>query len=992
MRLITFCFITSLFLSISLLAQVTDTSLARVYLDSSEVKMGRGQFEEALAYGRKTLDLSRKFSDEKSLLTATAYNQIGDVLIKKGDLKKAMGYIRRSLHICQQLSAQRSQEAAHAYFIEAHIHFAKGRYARAMEAYQKSLNIRREVLGDDHQKVANSLQAIGLTYYALGELEKALEYNQRALEISTNQAETTYHDLASTYNNLGLIFNRKGELDKSLSYFHQSINTILSNKTSPNFDISHVYNNVGMMYNNMGEYEKALSYFEKSLAKRIEIFGLSHPFIAGSYTSIGNAYQHQGKYKEAFGYYQNALELSRKALGEMHPRTANSYTRIASNHHKQKEYGLALKNYRRALEIQLQVFGQQHPEVASSFTGIGKAYLATDAYSKAKEYALKALAIWLKNYGELHPKLAATYGMLGDISLAKKDYSDALKYFVKAVNTLDELKKVMYSGDSRQLHLAENYRVFENAIKTILDSNRESMDQAALKQAFLFAEKSKASLLQESLNASRAKYFAGIPDSLLEHEDKLKRALAYLEKTKFKEQERTNDQNDSLIQAYNARIFEIQQQHEKLIRRFENNYPEYYNLKYKTEVISATQIQRDILQPDQALLEYFVGDSSIFVFILSPDAFQIHTIKKDFPLQQWTNQMRIGIYQYQLSGNNDEDTYVAYSDTFAFAAHQLYQKLLAPLKKNLPEKLIIIPDGALNYIPFEALLVKAPTVNYHYKNHSYLIEDHQISYCYSATFLQELNRKHTKASKGFLAFAPSFRTFEDLTAGVKDRKKAFRPLQFSTAEVRHIQKLLGGNMYIGEKATKENFIRLAHNYQILHLASHGKANDKSGVFSFLVFSDVEDSLENNFLYVRDLYNLTLNADLVVLSACETGVGELKRGEGVISLARGFAYAGAKSIVTTLWSVSDKNTKDLLILFYKNIKAGMAKDEALRKAKLSYIQQHSHREAHPFFWASLVPMGNMAPVTLASGIPDLNVLTLLLFIVFGIAWWVYKNRK
>ena len=164
-----------------------------------------------------------------------------------------------------------------------------------------------------------------------------------------------------------------------------------------------------------------------------------------------------------------------------------------------------------------------------------------------------------------------------------------------------------------------------------------------------------------------------------------------------------------------------------------------------------------------------------------------------------------------------------------------------------------------------------------------------------------------------------------------------------------------------KKATKETFEKIVGDYRIVHLATHGKANDKIGDYCFLAFTEQKDSLQNELLYVRDIYNLSLNADLVVLSACETGIGELKRGEGVISLARAFAYSGAKSLITTLWSVNDKSTMQIMEGFYRQLKKGASKDAALWKAKQVYLEKSKHEQAHPFFWSAFIPIGDMQAV-------------------------------
>lgn len=321
---------------------------------------------------------------------------------------------------------------------------------------------------------------------------------------------------------------------------------------------------------------------------------------------------------------------------------------------------------------------------------------------------------------------------------------------------------------------------------------------------------------------------------------------------------------------------------------------------------------------------------------------------------------------------NMADTYKSkgdYSKALAYyeKAIELYEKLIKPVKSQLSEDLIIVPDGILGYIPFEALLMQKPEKAIRFHDHAYLLRDHNISYSFSATLLREMmQKKHqTTPDKAIIAYAPFFdndttalaKTFADDIAMRRD----LTPLSNSGEEAFRIAKSMGGEAIVGKAATTQMFVETAQSARILHLATHGKADDKSGDYAFLAFAPSSDSLEKGLLYVRDLYNLTFNADMVVLSACETGIGKLQRGEGIISLARAFAYAGAKSIVTSLWSVNDAKTKDLMLLFYQNLKKGKSKDAALRQAKLSFIAKNIHPNANPFFWAAFIGIGDMKAV-------------------------------
>ena len=226
-----------------------------------------------------------------------------------------------------------------------------------------------------------------------------------------------------------------------------------------------------------------------------------------------------------------------------------------------------------------------------------------------------------------------------------------------------------------------------------------------------------------------------------------------------------------------------------------------------------------------------------------------------------------------------------------------------------------------------------------------------------------LTKKHKREPTNFLLGMAPFSTTDttlmpDLFTFTEGGRAEIMPLKYSGQEVANITKLMKGTSIYGKKATEQKFMELAPTYRIIHLASHSKVNPQSSNYSFLAFSEIKDSIENELLYVRELYNLSLNADMVVLSACETGLGEIQRGEGIISLARAFSYAGAKSIITTLWQVNDQKTKILMIDFYKYLRRGLPKQEALWRAKLDFMRKTS---SDPYFWAGFIGIGNMMPI-------------------------------
>ena len=390
-------------------------------------------------------------------------------------------------------------------------------------------------------------------------------------------------------------------------------------------------------------------------------------------------------------------------------------------------------------------------------------------------------------------------------------------------------------------------------------------------------------------------------------------------------------------------MFQNSQSMDSLFRILEKDFPG-FQMHNSHQITNIESIQLSL--PDSTgLVEYFLGDSNLFVFLITTDHVEFirHPHAHDLKIQ--IESFRNSIYHDHLKdevNQAEEDSLLA---IYSNLGYELYQTLLAPLADKLPRKLIIVPDGELGYIPFETLLTEPEAANKPLWDLPYLIHQYTISYAYSATsWLEMSENRNTKPSKsGVLAFAP----------------------QFNREEVESINQKLGGKIFADTSATLSNFFSYASRYPIIHLATHSKINELKPESSFLAFYGREDSVqltdkphpEVSHLFLADLYNLQLNADLVVLSASETGIGKLLRGEGILSLARGFSYAGARSTVSSLWQVSDQSSTEWMKSFYNHLNEGLSKDEAIRQAKLDMIKENPH----PFYWAGFIGTGDMSPI-------------------------------
>jgi len=294
---------------------------------------------------------------------------------------------------------------------------------------------------------------------------------------------------------------------------------------------------------------------------------------------------------------------------------------------------------------------------------------------------------------------------------------------------------------------------------------------------------------------------------------------------------------------------------------------------------------------------------------------------------------------------------VSQNEAIAVLGGRLFKKVLeGPLAGFEGENLTIIPDGVLHYLPFEMLVQKG----------SYILKENTISYGNSLTSLIALKNKEGATGNKMLAFAPEFNA-KIAQEAPEEQTRQLGKLTYNDDEVNGIKNFYDASIFIDDKATLSNFLAEISNANIVHLATHATANDQFPDYSYLAFS--EDVMEDNILYIKDLYNMSLDADMVTLSACQTGIGKLRKGQGMLSLSKGFYYAGAKSIVNTLWKINDKSTVKLMEYFYEGLSKGKSKKSALREAKLKYLETtEDDLLKHPYYWAAFVVSGDTAPIT------------------------------
>ncbi len=392
------------------------------------------------------------------------------------------------------------------------------------------------------------------------------------------------------------------------------------------------------------------------------------------------------------------------------------------------------------------------------------------------------------------------------------------------------------------------------------------------------------------------------------------------------------------------------------------------------------------------IVEYSFMDSLLYTYIISQDRSLVLEQKIDTSLAADCNRF----YNVMTRQNFSYDVTTTYKN-YTRLGYKLYKELFAPVEPYLEGKdVIIVPDGAIYYVPFEALITKpVKDLTPDYYTVPFLIYEHAFSTSYSSTLHFSEIPHSGKALNEILAFAPSYANLTSYSPGFEllrqsDQEELIR-IPGVKMEVDKISKEMKCKVYEGVNATETNFKKQAANYKILHLAMHTILDDNNPLYSKLAFTQVKDTANDNFLHTYEIYDMKLNASLAVLSSCGSGFGKFQEGEGMQSLARGFTYAGCPSILMTLWEVADQSTVSLMDRFYYYLGQGESKSEALRKSKLEFLANADQLKSNPFFWSSFVIIGNSEPVY-HNKIWNLIIDILILLIPVPVVFLLYRRYR
>lgn len=971
---------------------------AEVYRLGGYIALEQGAYKKALETFREAVSLAKGNFSAKDPIVGQAYNDLGHYYFTTGQLDSAFYYHQAALNIRLTHYGPANPKVADSNNNLGNVFQTVGRSAEALEYYEKALAVRRRHRNSEPAALASALNNIGNAYLSLGQLQRATQAFRQTLDIRISLLGPDHPGYGRSLQNMGNAFYQAGILDSAQFYYEIALENARLNYDSTHPQLANLFENLGNCSLRKQQLSQAEEWHRQALQIREGLRDSDPVAPATSYLHLGDVNRQKGDYLEAMRLTEKGWTILSQYLQKGDPYLADAWEKLGLCHQALGHFLEARDALLTTLEIRWEIFGSVHPLIAGAYTNLGNLFWQQSDQSSATYYYQSALDIWTQYGDQYQSERAEAYSNIGNSYLKKRAWPEALSAYRKALDNLPEEQIRLRASIWQQIGVAyDGLQQFDQALQAS-DQALELFNQvqADRQGEMLFALNARAHTLLHTYEARQD------PDTLdlaietfrqsmqllndrqlnLLHTESRQKGVALhydLFEGAIACQLASWELDKDSSHLWQALLWSEASKGLSLRDKRETGQPEknansLLAKALRTDDLTAGHLQQQ-LRGDRGLLAFFAGTQKLFWFFLKDGHLRAGKIDGVPQINQLITEIGLSLTQYPLAGSEQQ---VVLDSIYRATAQELYQRLWQPIKVMLQgtPRLIIVPDGTLAYLPFTVLLSDMPKTPMRYRSYPYLLKEHQISYAYSATLLaQNRQQPDLKDKQTCLAVAPVFEGHEPPLSS----------LTYNTVEVEGLATSIGATALQGMEATRFNFLEMAKSYRILHLATHGIANIYRSEYSYLAFS-LADSLSNGRLYVQDLYQLELPAELVVMSACESGIGRFQAGEGAISLGRGFAAAGARSLIATLWSVNDAKTADFMQAFYRELKAGFPKDEAIRKVQQEYLKNVGQAEAHPFYWAAYLPIGDMKPLALneRSHLWFWGAVGLLLL---GLGWWL-----
>ena len=901
----------------------------------------RDDFALAAEYYEQALAIREKLAPE-SLLVASSLSDIGLLSYRRGDLIHAEEHARRALSIRESLAPE-SPAVADSLDKLGMVFESHGDLAKA-EDYFSRANAIKEKLTPASLDVALSFTNIGRILAKRGDLAQGEAYFARALALKEKWAPGSLL-VASNLTNLGTTFLLRGDLVKGEEYLRRGL--ALEERLAPkSLHVANTLNNLGLVAFQRGNLAKAEEYLERSLAIRRELAPASLD-VADSLDNVGALISQRGDFAKAEKYLRQALAiLEKEAPGSLN--VAFGLDNFGDLFKTRGDLARATHYYRRALSLR-EKLAPGSLDLTITLNNLGEISYKSGNLAKAERYYTQALTI-IEKLSPGSSSDADTLAALGRLNRRRGKLDTAAELFSQALRAVEHQTSRLGGTASERTRFRSNHvSYYKDYLDVLLAQNKTAL-------AFQVLERSRARSFLELLAERDLAFATDLPAEI--QQARQENAAGY-DRTQARIAKLSLQKDGAQIEQLQKQLRGLETEREEIGERVRQRSPHFAALQYPQPLDLDTV--RTALDPGTALLSYSVGDEHAVVFVVLPagqtpglSVFDLKVTGKT--LRQQVDSLR-KLIQHEGDGTTQRESRQI---SLTALERELYELLLAPAESILAssQRLLLIPDGPLQILPFAALKDKSGR---------YLVEWKPLHSAISATVYAELKRaRPTKPDKpvelaafGDPLYPPSVQAAINVNA-VDTRGYTLSRLPFSRVEVQSIAGLFAGNTlkYLADQATEEHAKALGKDVRYIHFATHGLLDERFPLNSSLALtipSNPTEGQENGFLQAWEIFEqVRLDADLVTLSACSTGLGQEMNGEGLIGLTRAFQYAGAHSVLASLWSVDDYRTMQLMKRFYAELHAGASKDDALRTAQLQLIHSTS---SDPHDWAAFSLTGD-----------------------------------
>ena len=941
----------------------TDSTAREIacYLEGGILYLELRNPAQALTYFQKAQNRIKQSVPPLHPVSAEFHSDISMYFFATGNIDSALYHNEKALQIWQLNYGFKHLKVARAYKEKGDILGRIGEYTDRKKSYALSLSIRKDLLDENHKDWGGSMMDMALFHFQAGDYQRALAFHGAALEIWTRTyGPDSFPRMGEGYLNLGSDLLRLGSHEKALEHFDHSARVMRLHHSNDYFQIPFVEYAKGVAFLEMGKADSSRYWLDRAQASIAKQNMPVLTYLSGKCElALGDLKFNAGELEAAYVSYRKAHKTLLAIAGPNNAQTIRSDLKQVSWWKKKGDLDSA------------QFYLDQLEQKLVTGPGASPNRVPSPAEVINPLFYLNTLVL----SAEL--KEARSPHSLEGLQAAGKEYARGIR-FVKDLRDT-------YTLPSRLALREGTQPLYEGAILNQIKTYELSGNSADLEKGFEILELTKALSLWDQMQPTLSEKFNEIPDSLMDRERELRGEL-----DKLRQQISTQSTGFQALQQLQE---SYEQLHDSLVPTEETFLFE----RLKNASLSPSRFKKEIAKnaPETGFLDFFFGEKNLILFVVTKDTLLHAILPLSEDLQQDLNTVRKG--QRRLMRYADE------KKAYTAAAHRLgLQLVMEPLKglATAPQNLVIIADGALESIAFEALLTDLPDTNgvLNFRTFPWLIGKYPISYGHSAglTYFNWRRPSHhrTQPEEQVLAFAPvNFPLTTPVLKEADPEERLLSSLVYSEAELGGIRSELKGAFFQYDEASRQQFLDEAEkDFSIIHLATHANASDQCPECSWIAFSD-------GYLYPHDILKLHLQAQLVVLSACTTDFGRAIPGEGMLSLSRYFLLAGCPSTVAGKWEYNDATTAEIMEGFYQGIARGIYLDQALQQSKLAYLKENElltdHPDwAQPFFWATATLKGDRNPVIPAPPRYGIALLCFLgmVFILGGLTWLLNRPKR